>query len=114
MADDCVFCRILAGEIPADVVHRADGFVAFRDIAPKAPTHILVIPARHVASLCDVGGLTDGERSDMLLFIADVARMAGLEEGGYRVTANHGPDAHQSVFHLHWHVMGGASLSQSM
>jgi len=114
MADDCVFCRILAGEIPADVVHRADGFVAFRDIAPKAPTHILVIPARHVASLCDVGGLTDDERSDMLLFIADVARMAGLEEGGYRVTANHGPDAHQSVFHLHWHVMGGASLSQSM
>ena len=114
MSDDCIFCKVLSGEIPADVVHRADGFLAFRDIAPKAPTHILVIPARHVESMSDVGGLTDEERSDMLLFIADVARMAGLEEGGYRVTANHGPDAHQSVFHLHWHVMGGASLSQSM
>jgi histidine triad (HIT) family protein len=114
MADDCIFCKVLAGEIPAEVVHRADGFLAFRDIAPKAPTHILVIPTRHVVSMSDVGGLTDEERSDMLLFIADVARMAGLEEGGYRITANHGPDAHQSVFHLHWHVMGGASLSQSM
>ncbi len=114
MAGDCIFCAILAGEIPADVVHRADGFLAFRDIAPKAPTHILVIPARHVSSISDVGGLTDAERADMLLFVADVARMAGLEESGYRVTANHGPDAHQSVFHLHWHVMGGGTLSQSM
>ena len=90
MADECIFCAIVAGDIPADVVHRADGFLAFRDIAPKAPTHLLVIPERHVTSMSDVGGLTAEERSEMLLFIAEVARLAGLETGGYRVTTNHG------------------------
>ncbi len=114
MADECIFCAIVAGDIPADVVHRADGFLAFRDIAPKAPIHLLVIPERHVTSMSDVGGLTVEERSEMLLFIAEVARLAGLEPGGYRVTTNHGADALQSVFHLHWHVLGGATLSQSM
>ena len=111
---DCLFCGIVAGDIPADVVHRADGFVAFRDIAPKAPSHILVVPERHVASMSDVHGLSPDERSGMLLFISEVARREGLEESGYRVTTNHGPDALQSVFHLHWHVMGGRTLSQSM
>lgn len=110
----CLFCKIAAGEIPADVIHRAEGFLAFRDIAPKAPSHVLVIPVRHVASMSEVGGLTVSERAEMLTFIAEVAAMEGLEDGGYRVTANHGAHAHQSVFHLHWHVMGGASLSQSM
>ena len=114
MADECIFCAIQRGDIPADVVHRADGFLAFRDLAPKAPTHVLVIPERHVTSLSDVGGLTAAERSEMLMFIAEVARLEGLEAGGYRVTTNHGRDALQSVFHLHWHVMGGALLSQSM
>jgi histidine triad (HIT) family protein len=110
----CVFCGIVRGEVPADVVHRADGFVAFRDIAPKAPMHVLVVPERHVPSISDVGELSADERSAMLLFIAEVARRLGLEDGGYRVTTNHGPDALQSVFHLHWHVMGGRTLSQSM
>ncbi len=114
MSDDCLFCRIVRGEIPAEVVHRAAGFVAFRDIAPKAPVHVLVIPERHVASMDQVGGLAAEERSEMLLFIAEVARREGLVDTGYRVTANHGPDALQSVFHLHWHVMGGATLSHSM
>jgi histidine triad (HIT) family protein len=114
MVDGCIFCAIVAGEIPADVVHRADGFLAFRDIAPKAPIHVLVVPERHVGSMSEVDGLTPEERSEMLLFIAEVARIAGLEEGGYRVTTNHGPHALQSVFHLHWHVLGGATLSQSM
>lgn len=114
MPDECLFCAILRGDIPADVVHRSAGFLAFRDIAPKAPVHVLVIPQRHVTSLDEVEGLTPGERSEMLLFIAEVARREGLVEGGYRVTANHGPNALQSVFHLHWHVMGGATLSHSM
>ena len=112
--DGCLFCKIAAGEIPASVVHRAEGFLAFRDIAPKAPVHVLVIPERHVASMAEVGGLAEAERAAMLTFIAEVAAREGLEERGYRVTANHGPDALQSVFHLHWHVMGGATLSQSM
>lgn len=112
--DMCLFCRIVRGEIPADVVHRADGFVAFRDIAPKAPVHVLVIPERHVASMDEVGGLSTDERAEMLSFIAEVARREGLVDEGYRVTTNHGPNALQSVFHLHWHVMGGARLSHSM
>lgn len=111
---DCVFCRIVAGAIPADVVGEDDGFVAFRDIAPKAPVHLLVIPRRHVPSIAGVAGLDERERAGMLPFIARVARDAGLEGAGYRVTTNHGPDARQSVFHLHWHVMGGAPLSETM
>ena len=114
MADDCLFCRIVTGDVSADVVHRGNGMVAFRDIAPKAPVHVLVIPERHVDSMAGVGGLTPDERADMLAFIAEVGRDEGLEATGYRVTTNHGPDALQSVHHLHWHVMGGTRLSDSM
>lgn len=114
MPDDCLFCRIAAGEIPADVVARDDDFLAFRDIAPKAPVHLLVIPVRHVDSIADVSGLGERERAAMLPFVAAVASAAGLDDGGYRVTTNHGADARQSVFHLHWHVMGGGRLSESM
>lgn len=113
-AADCLFCRIAAGAIPASVVARGDGFLAFEDIAPKAPVHLLVIPERHVESIAGVGGLPEAERAAMLPFIAAAARAAGLEDAGYRVTTNHGPDARQSVFHLHWHVMGGARLSETM
>jgi histidine triad (HIT) family protein len=112
--DDCLFCRLAAGEIPATIEGRENGFIAFRDIAPKAPVHLLVIPERHVDSIAGVAGLEQSELVAMLPFIAATARQAGLEEGGYRVTTNHGPDARQSVPHLHWHIMGGAPLSESM
>ncbi len=114
MSDDCLFCRIVECEVPAKVVRRENGMVAFHDIAPKAPVHVLVIPERHVDSLAGVEGLTPEERADMLAFIAAVAREHGLEPTGYRVTTNHGSDALQSVHHLHWHVMGGTRLSDSM
>ena len=114
MADDCLFCRIVAGEVPAQVVRRENGMVAFNDIAPKAPVHVLVIPERHVDSLAGVEGLTPEERADMLAFIAAVARDHDLEGTGYRVTTNHGDDGLQSVYHLHWHVMGGTRLSDTM
>lgn len=113
-APDCPFCRIAAGAIPAAVVARDDGFLAFEDIAPKAPVHLLVIPERHVASIAGVAGLSEAERAAMLPFVAATAAAAGLDGSGYRVTTNHGPDARQSVLHLHWHVMGGAPLSESM
>ena len=100
--------------IPATVEARRDGFLAFRDISPKAPVHVLVIPERHVESVAGVAGLDGTERAAMLEFIADVASDLGLDDSGYRVTTNHGPDARQSVFHLHWHIMGGAQLSDSM
>jgi len=95
-------------------VRRDERFVAFQDIAPKAPVHVLVVPVEHVASFAGVEGLDEATRAAMLTFIADVAGALDLEEGGYRVTTNHGPDAHQSVHHLHWHVMGGGTLSVSM
>ena len=95
-------------------MRRDERFVAFQDISPKAPAHVLVVPVEHVASIADVDGLDEATRAAMLAFIADVARALDLEESGYRVTTNHGPDAHQSVHHLHWHVMGGGTLSVSM
>jgi histidine triad (HIT) family protein len=111
---DCIFCGIVAGGVPAEVVLESDAFVAFRDIAPKAPVHLLVIPRRHVPSVAAAGQLTPEERAAMPLFIAEVAERAGLEDTGYRVVTNHGPDSRQAVFHLHWHVMGGTLLSDGM
>ena len=110
----CLFCRIVAGEIPATVVARDDHHIAFEDISPKAPTHVLVIPRRHVASIAGVDGLDAAERAAMLTVIAQLAADAGLDGSGYRVTTNHGEDARQSVHHLHWHIMGGGRLSESM
>ena len=105
MSADCIFCRIIAGELPAKVVHRADGFVAIEDIAPKADTHLLVLPERHVDTFRDIGAFPDAEAKRMLEFVADVAAREGLTD--YRVVVNVGSSAGQTVFHLHWHVMGG-------
>ncbi len=104
----------MRGEIPADVVLRDERFVAFNDIAPKAPVHVLVVPVEHVPSIAAVDGLDEATRAAMLTFIAGLAEELDLEGSGYRVTTNHGPDAHQSVHHLHWHIMGGGTLSVSM
>ena len=105
MSSDCLFCK-LARE--GEHVRKADGFVAIRDIAPKAPTHLLVVPERHLESFREVGELDPEEASALLRFVADTAREAGLED--YRVVVNVGPGAGQTVFHLHWHILGGASL----
>jgi histidine triad (HIT) family protein len=102
---DCLFCKLVA---EGDHVRAADGFVAIRDIAPKAPTHLLVLPERHVDSFREIGELPPDEAKRMLDFIAATAREAGLED--YRVIVNVGPGAGQTVFHLHWHVLGGNGL----
>lgn len=107
MPPDCLFCKLAA---EGDHVHSEDGFVAIRDIAPKAPTHLLVLPERHVDTFRDVGEFTDDEAGRMLRFVAETARVAGLED--YRVIVNVGPRAGQTVFHLHWHVLGGDSLPE--
>jgi histidine triad (HIT) family protein len=114
MSADCIFCAIAAGTIPADIVAEGDEFIAFRDIAPKAPVHLVVIPRRHVASLAHAAELPESVRAVMTVFVAEVADAAGLSESGYRVVTNHGPDSRQSVFHLHWHVLGGVLLSDAM
>jgi histidine triad (HIT) family protein len=100
---DCLFCRLVA---EGEHVRAADGFVAIRDIAPKAPVHLLVLPERHVETFRDVGAFDGDEAKRMLEFVADVARDAGLED--YRVIVNVGPGAGQTVFHLHWHILGGS------
>jgi histidine triad (HIT) family protein len=108
---DCLFCKIAAGEIPADVVYQDEHVVAFRDISPKAPTHVLLIPRRHVASAKELGA-QDGEMLGRLFSVAaQIARDAGVAESGYRLVTNVGSDAGQSVFHLHFHLLGGRSLS---
>jgi histidine triad (HIT) family protein len=100
--EDCLFCRLVA---EGDHVHRAEGFVAIRDINPIAETHLLVLPERHVDTFADVGEFPDEEAARMLRFVAETADLAGLE--GYRVLVNVGETGGQAIFHLHWHVLGG-------
>jgi histidine triad (HIT) family protein len=109
---DCLFCRIVAGEIPATIVKRTGDAVAFRDIDPRAPTHVLVIPTKHVAAVRDARG-ADGDAmlGRLLRFAAEVATELGLDAGGYRIVTNTGKDAGQSVDHLHYHVLGGRKLA---
>jgi histidine triad (HIT) family protein len=109
---DCLFCKIVAGEIPATIVKRTDDALAFRDIDPRAPTHVLVIPTRHVPAVRDARGAED-ERllGRTLAFAAEVATELGVDGGGYRIVTNTGKDAGQSVDHLHFHVLGGRKLS---
>lgn len=111
---DCIFCRIVAGEIPATIVHDDESVLAFRDVQPVAPVHVLVVPRRHVASLlelaaADPAGVVAGR---LLAVAADVARAEGLAAGdrGFRVVTNTGREGGQSVDHLHFHVLGGRAL----
>ena len=107
---DCVFCKIVGGEIDADVVHDEDEVLAFNDINGRAPVHVLVIPKRHVPSLEAVGELPDAVAKRLFEVASAVARELGVAESGYAVRVNNGPDAGQEVFHLHLHVMGGQRL----
>ena len=108
---DCLFCRIVAGEIPAKIVKRTDDAVAFRDIDPRAPTHFLVIPTKHLAAVRDARPDEDELLGGLLRFAAGVATELGLDAGGYRIVTNTGKDAGQSVDHLHFHVLGGRKLT---
>ncbi len=107
--NDCIFCRIAAGEIPAELVASDGRFLAFKDLHPLAPVHVLIVPRRHVASLSDVAGLGD-DGAGLLDFMATLAADLGVSDTGYRVVTNTGPDAGQEVMHLHWHLIGGAPL----
>jgi histidine triad (HIT) family protein len=97
-----LFCELYRS---GDPVHSADGFVAVRDINPQADTHLLVIPERHVETFRDIGEFPPDEARRMLMFVAETARVAGLQD--YKVVVNVGPGAGQTIFHLHWHILGG-------
>ena len=106
---DCLFCRIVAGGIPADVVAESEHSLAFRDVEPTAPTHVLVVPRRHVADLAALGAVSADELADVVALAARVAEQEGVP--GYRMVANTGAAAQQSVFHAHVHVIGGRTLT---
>jgi len=107
---DCLFCKIVKKEIPAKIVHEDERALAFRDINPAAPTHVLVIPKAHVATINDVNAEHESDLGHLFAVAAEVARAEGIADKGYRTVMNCGADAGQSVFHLHLHVLGGRPL----
>lgn len=109
--DNCIFCKIVSGEIPAAKIFEDDRAVVFRDINPQAPTHALVIPRQHVASLSEASETDEALLGHLLLVAARVARDEGLAASGYRTVINTGAEAGQTVFHLHVHLLGGRSLT---
>ena len=111
--ENCLFCRIVKGEIPSEKVYENDYVYAFRDINPQTPVHILVIPKKHFSSLNDIDCAEDRELAECLRAVRKIAELEKLS-GGYRVVSNCGPDACQSVQHLHFHILGGIRMGESM
>src|SRR5579884_4102923 len=107
---DCLFCKIAAGEIPSNIVYRDDTVVAFRDINPQAPQHILLIPRRHIESMANLTSEDGPILASIYTTASRLARELGIEQSGYRFLTNVGLDAGQSVFHLHFHLLGGRPL----
>jgi len=108
---DCVFCKIVAGEIPADILYQDEEVVAFRDINPQAPVHLLIIPRQHTTYLSDLGEEQSGLAGHMVSVANQLARSEGVSGGGYRVVINCGEQGGQLVPHLHMHLLGGRRLS---
>ena len=104
----CIFCKIVNKEIPNNTVHESEHFLAFHDLYPKAPIHILIIPKTHVDCFQDV---TPETMAGLTSFAQEVATKVGIDESGYRLITNNGPDGGQEVFHLHFHLLGGGKLT---
>jgi histidine triad (HIT) family protein len=111
---DCIFCRIIAGEIPSDVVYQDGDFFAFRDVNPQAPVHILLVPKKHIKSIADVKPDEVELLGRMLAIVTKVAEKAGVAESGYRLALNYGADANLVVPHLHMHIVGGRKLDDML
>ncbi len=114
MSDNCLFCKIVRGEIPSTKVWEDEHCFAFRDIAPQAPVHVLLVPKRHIAGLNDTEAMPDAELACCLKAAKLIARQEGIADSGYRLLSNCGPHACQSVQHLHFHILGGRQLSDQM
>ncbi len=108
--EDCLFCKIVAGDIPADVVHESASTLAFRDLEPQAPTHVLVVPRSHYADAAELARWEAATVTDLFDAARVIADSEGLEEG-YRLVFNTGAAAHQTVFHAHMHVLGGRAMT---
>jgi histidine triad (HIT) family protein len=114
MAEECIFCRIVAGEIASDIVYQDEDFLAFRDIMPKAPTHILVIPKAHITSVAE---LTEGQEDlagRLIIVASKLAEKEEIAEKGYRLAINSGPEGGQIVPHLHLHLLGGRQMDAGL
>ena len=109
VVDDCLFCKIIAGDIPSELVYEDESVFAFRDIHPQAPVHVLVVPKEHVVSVADVDAENSSLVSKCFEAIAKIAKSEGLDKG-FRVISNCGPDGGQTVFHMHFHLLGGRAL----
>jgi histidine triad (HIT) family protein len=105
-----LFCRIARGDITAEIVAESDSAIAFRDLTPQAPSHVLVIPRDHYANLAEVAAAGDVDVAELIRLAAEVAEIDGIAESGYRMVANTNADAHQTVFHAHIHVLGGRPM----
>lgn len=112
--DDCLFCKIIKGDIPSAKVYEDDYCYAFRDIAPQAPTHVLVVSKAHVSDIAAAAALPDGALAAILRAVGKIAAQEGLEKDGFRVVTNCGKHGCQSVRHLHFHILGGKQLSETM
>jgi histidine triad (HIT) family protein len=112
--NECIFCKIASGEMDATVVYKDEQVTAFRDINPVAPTHILVIPNRHIASTNEVTDQDEQLLGHMLAVVKPISEQEGIAESGYRLIINTGPDANQVVFHLHLHIIGGQHMRHPM
>jgi histidine triad (HIT) family protein len=110
MDTSCVFCKIAAHEIATEIVHENDRIVAFRDTDAKAPTHILLIPKEHIASIADIEERHGEMLADIAQAATHLAETEGIDRSGWRLVTNVGPDAGQSVFHLHMHLLGGRAM----
>jgi histidine triad (HIT) family protein len=108
---ECLFCRVIAGQIPAAIVYQDERLIAFKDINPQAPLHVLVVPRRHVATLNDLAAQDDALVGEMIRRAAALAREQGYAESGYRTVFNCNAGAGQSVFHIHLHVLGGRTFT---
>ncbi len=108
---DCLFCRIIKKDIPSKIIYQDDRIFAFEDINPQAPTHILIIPKQHFASLKEAPAESQELLGHILIQAREIARELGLQESGYRLVLNTGRDSGQEVFHIHFHLLGGRSMS---
>ncbi|MNH82821.1 HIT-like protein [compost metagenome] len=107
---DCLFCKIAEGQIPSNKVYEDDKFLVFHDIQPAAPTHVLIIPKKHIATMNDVAAEDLALIGEMHKVAQDAAKKLGVSESGYRLINNCGPDSGQAVYHIHYHLLGGAKL----
>lgn len=111
MSADCIFCRIAQGEIPATKLYEDEEVIAFKDLDPKAPTHLLIIPVKHISDMNEAGSGDQALLGKMMLVARNLAKQEGIDQSGYRFVLNTGPDGGQAVFHIHLHLLGGRQMN---